>query len=180
MGKVFKWIGIVVVGFIVLGVISSMLGGGKTSEKVGTTNTSNSSGTTGTTQLASSYKVGDIIKVSDYIFTVTAFDLNVPSGNEYTKPKDGNQFVKISATIENKGTSKTTVSSLISMYLKDGEGVKYNQTFLVNGKPFDGELLANDKIKGEIYYEVPATVAGLKFYYNPSFLGNQTVVVNLN
>ena len=37
MGKVFKWIGIVVVGFIVLGVISSMLGGGKTSETSGTT-----------------------------------------------------------------------------------------------------------------------------------------------
>ena len=45
MGKIFKWIGIVVVAFIVLGVIGSMLGGNKGTTST-TTTTTTSQGTT--------------------------------------------------------------------------------------------------------------------------------------
>lgn len=178
MGKIFKWIGIAVVAFIVLGVIGSMLGGNKSTDgKISTTSTSNSSNST--PELASSYKVGDVVKTGDYIFTAISVNGDTPSGNEYIKPKDGSRFVTVELSIENKGTTKTSISTLISMYLKGSDGTKFQQSYTINPKPIDGELLANDIIKGSVTYEVPKTASGLKFYYNPAWITGKSIVIDL-
>ena len=178
MGKIVKWIGIVVVAFIVLGVIGSMLGGNKSTDgKISTTSASNTSNST--PELASSYKVGDVVKTGDYVFTTISVNGDAPSGNEYTKPTAGNRFVTVELSIENKGTTKTTISTVLNMYLKSGDGSKFQQSFLVNNKPIDGELLANDIIKGSVTYEVPKTASGLKFYYNPAWITGKSIVIDL-
>lgn len=135
MGKIFKWIGIVVVVFIAIGVIGAITNGGKSSEKVGSTSSSTDSSSSSSIDiLADSYKVGDIVKVGDYIFTLNTFTDNVSSGNQFITPKTGNKFIKLNLTIENKGKEKQSVSTLIQMYLKDGEGTKYTQTFIPDQK----------------------------------------------
>jgi len=153
---------------------------------IGSISTSNSqktgeivNSTTSTIELSEAYKIGDIVKVGDYTFTLNNFTDNVASGNQFIAPKAGNRFIKVNLTIENNSKEKTTISSLLQMYLKDGEGTKYQQTFLPSQKQVDGELLAGDKIKGDLVYEVPKTASDFKFYYNASWLTGQSIVIDL-
>jgi len=179
MGKIFKWIGIIIVIFIGIGIVGAIANGGKSSEKVGSTS-SNSSSSTSTDILADSYKIGDIVKIRDYIFTLNTFTDNVSSGNQFIAPKTGNKFIKLNLTIENTGKEKQSVSTIIQMYLKDKEGTKYTQTLIPDQKQVDGELLAGDKIKGDLVYEVPKAVTGLKFYYNAAWITGKSIVININ
>lgn len=170
---------------VILFVIGSSAGSNNNSTKIGenSTNTSTSTPTPTTKSenlLADSYKVGDVVKVGDYIFSVLSFNENVQSTNQFITPKAGNKFVQIELSIENQSKDKTTVSTILQMYMKDKEGAKYTQTFLPDQKSLDGELLAGDKIKGQLSYEVPTTASGFKFYYSAAWLTGKSIVVNLN
>lgn len=178
----FKWVGIIIVALIVLGVISAIFGGGKSSvdsAKVGEKTTETVKTTSNTPELKASYKVGDIVSVGDYLVTVNSFKNNIATDNQFIVPKDGNQFVQVDITIENKGKDKTNISTLLQMYVKDSEGSKFNQTFIPDQKSLDGELLSGDKVKGQLTYEVPKNVSGMKYYYNAAFLFGKSIVVDL-
>ena len=165
----------------------SMAGSGEKPEKVSQNNSvsipsrpaQSSAQSSKTTELKEKYKVGDVVKIGDYTFSVNSFEDNAASGNEYLKPKEGNKFVKINLTIENNGKEKTAISTMLQMYLKDSEGTRFKQTFLMDQKQIDGELLAGDKIKGDVAYEVPKNSTGLKFYYNAAWLLDESIVIEL-
>ena len=175
---------IILMTVILLGTLGNALGGKTTTESnklASSSSTSSSVNTSTETKLAGSYKVSDQIKTGDKTFTISNFKDNVSSGNEFIQPKSGNKFITLTMSITNNGKSKASISTLMGMYLKDSEGSKYNQTLMINtGKQLDGELLAGDTVKGDISYEVPIVATGLKFYYNPSWLGDETIIVTIN
>jgi Domain of unknown function (DUF4352) len=144
-----------------------------------TPNSTVAQATSATPPLKASYKVGDIIEVNNFVIKVNSVNQNADSGNPYTKPKEGNKFVTVDITLENKGDTKETISSFISFYIKNGEGEKGTSQFFSSLKPVDGELLAGDKIKGELAFEIAANSKDLKFYYNPSFLFGKSIVVEI-
>jgi len=178
-------IGIIAVILIVFAI--SMAGSGEKPEKtsqnsnvsISSSPAQNPAKSSKATELKEKYKVGDVVKIGDYTFSVNSFEDNASGGNDYLKPKEGNKFVKINLTIENNGKEKTTVSTMLQMYLKDSEGTRFRQTFLMGQKPLDGEILAGDKTKGDIAYELPKNSTGLKFYYNAAWLSGESIVVEL-
>jgi hypothetical protein len=164
---------------IVVIIIAIATGSGQKSEKVGTSSSSSSQTQQSQITIQDSYAINDIVKVSDFEFSVLSAK-NYISSNQSIKPKEGYKFIKVELYIENKGINKETVSTILNFYLKDSDGQKATQSFMGDDKSIDGELLKGDKIKGTITYEVPINSSGLKLYYNPSFITGKSIVVNLS
>ena len=161
---------------MVLIIIGAASGGSNNgTQKVGTN-------TTPTTQVqqpqAVNYKVGDQIKSGDFVFSVNS--VSKDQGTAYVKPTAGSIYIIPNVTIQNNGKTKSAVSTLLQMYIKDSEGNKYSPALTTNatGK-VDGELLAGDKVKGDVGFEVPLSATGLKFYFTPEWLTGDTIVVDL-
>lgn len=124
------------------------------------------------------YKVGEQVESKGFVFVVNGTRKDTGSG--FIKPEAGNVYLIPNVTIENKGAERTTISSLLQMYVKDSEGNKYTPTLTQNatGK-VDGELLGGEKIKGDVGFEVPTTATGLKLYFQADWLFGGTIVVDL-
>jgi hypothetical protein len=168
-------VGIIVILFI----IGAASGGGNKSQKVGENSQPTSqTATTSQTQAATTYKVGDQIQSGEYIVSVNS--VRKSSGSGYVKPKEGSVYIIPNVTIQNNSKDKTTISSLLQMYIKDGEGNKYNPALTsdATGK-VDGELLAGEKVKGDVGFEIPTTAKDLKFYYNAAWLTGQSITIDL-
>lgn len=180
MKKLLKWAGVGFLILIGLGVLASV--GKNSTQKVGTTASGQNQETSATNQeqqqMPTTYQIGDIVQSGSNIFMVNA--VRKDPGVEFMKPKEGFTYLIVDATIENKSNEKINASTLLQMYVKDEQGTKYTPT--IGAKTtgsLDGEILAGDKTKGEVVFEVPATATGLKFYFNPNWLTGQSIVVDL-
>lgn len=163
---------------VVISVIGAMSGGSKETQKVGENNSSTAPTNT-TTPTQETYKVGDQVQSGEHVFSVNA--VRKDTGTGFVKPKSGSVYLIPNVTVENKSNSPVTVSTLLSMYVKDSEGNEYTPTLTsdATGK-VDGELLAGEKVKGDVGFEVPSTATGMKFYYEPTWLGSEkTIIVDL-
>lgn len=130
--------------------------------------------------LQDSYKVGDTVEVDKHLVTLREFKDDVESENEFIKPDEGNKFIQIEMEIENQSDKKSNVSTILQMTLKDKDGIKYNQKSLGSSSgQLDGDLLAGDKVRGFISYEVPQDFSGGRFIYEPSFLSQDSIVFEL-
>lgn len=185
MKKALMILGGIFLVLIVLGVMGAAMGGKSNTgtEKVGTNNTTPAEQTQEVSAPTSvpqetSYKVGDQVKSGDFVFSVNS--VRQDQGSAYIKPKAGSVYVIPNVTIQNNGKEKAIVSTLLQMYIKDNEGNKYQPTLTqdATGK-VDGELLAGDKIKGDVGFEILTTAKELKFYFTPAWLTGSTIVVNL-
>lgn len=165
----------VILVLILLAIIGSA-GSGDT-KKVGENGSGNSTATPADAN--KTYKVGDQVQSRDYVFTVNS--VRKDQGSEFFKPKDGNVYRVANVTIENKSKDRTNISTLLQMYLKDSESTKYTPTIISSGTTgqVDGELLAGEKVKGDVAFEVPSTATSLKFYFTPEWLSGGTIVVDL-
>ena len=177
MKKLLKWGAIGIVILIVLGAVAGSGEKGE-SQKVGESKQAEGDQVEQSGATSTSYKVGDQVQSGDYIVSVNAVRKDVGSG--YIKPKVGFVYIIPNVTVQNNSTDKTTVSTLLQMYVKDSEGNKYTPTLApdATGK-VDGELLGVEKINGDVGFEVPTTATGLKFYYNAAWLTGESIVIDL-
>jgi len=94
-------------------------------------------------------------------------------GNEFlvAVAKEGKKYVIIDLTIENLQNDKThPISSILQFQLTDDEGYSYDLDFMAltsldKGFKGDGDLLPGMKTRGEVPFEVPEDVTGLKFMF---------------
>ena len=128
-----------------------------------TTNTgTKSSGNSTSTQSGSKsgnqhFKVGDQVNVGNtYMVTVNSVKTN--GGDDVSQPKAGNTFLVVDVTLKNTSSKEQNVSSLLQFTLKDSTGQKYDETILSSTTPPDGKLEAGDVLRGQIPYEVPASM----------------------
>lgn len=136
------------------------------------------SGTSAPSTTDTVYKVGDQVKSGDFIFTVN--EVKRDTGSDFIKPDDGNVYLIPNVTIENQSSKEANISTLLQMYVKDGEGNKYTPAMTADatGK-VDGELLAGEKVKGDVGFEVPADADELYLYYEASWLTGKTIKVQI-
>lgn len=170
--------------FLVIIVIGIAAGGGSSDEptKVGENGTAvnnqeESAAAPSTTDIV--YQIGDQVKSGDFVFSVN--EVRRDTGSGFIKPDDGNVYLIPNVTIENQSVKEVNISTLLQMYIKDGEGNKYTPTLTQDstGK-VDGELLAGEKVKGDVGFEVPANAKELYFYYEASWLTGKTIKVKLS
>ncbi|HUV46819.1 MAG TPA: DUF4352 domain-containing protein [Candidatus Bathyarchaeia archaeon] len=122
------------------------------------------------------FKIGEEIDAGDYFITVKG--ARKSSGT--IVPKAGNTYLLVDVLVENKTDEEKAVSSMLSSSVKDEEGVKYTITIGADNKgSLDGKLLPNDKLRGEVTFEVPKEATGFKYYFETGVFGGETVVVDL-
>lgn len=165
-GGVGKWIAIVLVAIVIIGVAA---GGGedekvskveptrgetskqpeKQTEKVATTAAPETED--------SSFGVGDTAEFKDIRVTLT--NIAESNGGDYNKPSEGNVFVLAEFEIENNSEKELTISSIMSFdAYQDGYATSQSLTALLEkeGEQLDGTIAPGKKMKGSIGYEIPA------------------------
>jgi len=128
------------------------------------------------------FKIGDIVKLKGLNITVNKVAVVV--GDEYTKPKDGNEFLAIDCTIENISDKETPISSMIMFKVvdKDGRACEYSLMGITAAKAgqLDGTIGVGRKISGAYVVEVVKGTKGLQLEFSGELLSTGQVIVNLN
>lgn len=184
--KKFKWWYILVI-IAVIGVISSLFGnGGSSPQKV---DSSSASATSASASVApspsetekSKFGVGESVKLND--ITVTFNGIKENSGSTYNKPKDGDEFVICSFTIENGSSRDITVSSMMSFeaYVDDfATSESLSAQITSDESQLDGSVAAGKKMAGAIGYEVPKTWKSLEISFTPDFWSGKDITFVAN
>jgi hypothetical protein len=82
----------------------------------------------------------------------------------FVVPKEGTVFVILDVTFENRGQEEITIGSRY-MRLTDAAGTPYPRSLVGASKPSPDSTLAPGKSsRGQIAYEVPKDVKGLKWF----------------
>jgi hypothetical protein len=114
-------------------------------------------------QIYDIYVVGDIIELQDHTITLNSIEIN---GN----------ILKANFTIENTGSQDVNVSSMLSFYAKDSDGVKLEEDYFNCGSSsLDGTVIPGDKLKGDICFKLGDN-KDIRFYYENNIFGYGAVV----
>lgn len=109
-------------------------------------------------------QLGDTIEVEKGLF-LTVNSVQVSQGG-FSAP-DG-VYLVFDCTYENRTDKETNLSTLMSLYIKDDDGVKYDQAMWADtAGSLDGTLMPDEKQKGEIAFDVPVDTEKINFYYEP-------------
>ena len=109
------------------------------------------------------YHVGDVIQVETHTIVLNSAEIN-------------GDLLKANLTIENKGSSEITVSSMLSFTAKAEDGTKLEQDiFDCGSSSLDGSILAGDKLRGDICWK-GLTTNTVKIYYAASLFGSGAIV----
>jgi hypothetical protein len=115
------------------------------------------------------FKAGDT--ASNTRWSVTVNSVKEVTSGPYTQPGAGNIFLVVDVTTQNLSSSPQLVSSGASFTLKDTTGQVYNEKVTGIGVPPDNPALQpNDKLRGQISYEVPKSLRDFTFQFQGSLL----------
>ena len=127
------------------------------------------------------FAVGEKATFDDKSITVTEVQRNYDTGNQFSQPESGKEFVIVTVNITNDGEG-TLDYNTFNFKLQDSNGVQQNEAFsaLSEGKLNSGSLAAGGKVTGKLAYEVPKDDAGLKLLYQDfSFFDNKAITFKL-
>jgi hypothetical protein len=115
--------------------------------------------------------VGQVVKVGD-IWNVTVNSVKKSPGDAISQPKSGNIYLIIDVTMKNVSTQEQNVSSLVSFSLQDSTGQKYTETItdLSDIHAPDGKVEAGALLRGQLVYEVPASLHAYMLSFQADFL----------
>lgn len=166
---------------VIIGGIAAA-GGGNEPKKVGENNTATTSNVENKKAETKIFKVGDVVQLND--FKVTVNKVYTVKGDDFAKPKDGNEFVAIDCTVENISDKEQVVSSIVMFKVvdKDGRACEYSLTgqTAANAGQLDGNIGPGRKLTGVYVVEVPKGTTGLELEFNSSLLTGGQVIVKLN
>lgn len=131
-------------------------------------------GTNSTPAGNTSFKIGEAIKLGDFIVTVNRAESSF--GNQMFQPTAGQEWINLNVTIENRDNTDVMVSSLGQMFIRDGQGNSYQvtpteKTMENPAFSLDGTILANSKRTGWVGFAVNRGATGLVFQFNSSMFG---------
>ena len=112
---------------------------------------------------------------------ITVTNVKRTQGNEWSKPKSGNEFVTITVNIENKGKEKLDYNPLY-FKLQNSQGQQEGMTFTTINQDTElssGELIPGGKVSGTITFEATKGDNNLALIYNNSFLSSKELKINL-
>lgn len=124
------------------------------------------------------FKIGDTVELDDFRITVNG--VRTSEGGQFMKPKEGNEYFYVDATVENISSEEKSVSSMLMFKVVDQDGRSMDMAIVedANGQ-LDGKVGAGRKISGEYIVEVPTETTGLELQFDSSLVGKQ-IVVKLN
>jgi hypothetical protein len=115
------------------------------------------------------FKVGDT--ATNTLWSVTVNSVKEVTSGPYAQSGAGMIFLVVDVTSQNLSSSPQLVSSEVSFTLKDTTGQVYNEKITGIGVPPDNtSLQPNDKLRGQISYEVPKNLHDFTFQFQGSLL----------
>lgn len=129
----------------------------------------------------SNYDIGDTVKLENVKITLKDVQKNFKMPSEYSGPKQGSQFVKVTTKIENISESEISVSEN-DMKIIDSKGAMENPTsatYILNDQ-FESAVLIPEGIReGAVIFEVPENDDGLKLIYHEPGENGQKIEFDL-
>lgn len=184
MSNFFKYFGIfvfvLIIGFVVLA-----LGFGSGSEQARKDNSnlvSNNTVSTQTPIAQTDYTVGQTIENSGRQLTVTKVTRNYSTGNQFTMPKTGKEFVLITVSLKNNGNSEVMFGAF-DFKVQDSNGVQSTtdaSTYSLDDVLESANLAKGGNVTGSMIFEVPKDDKNLVLLYNSSFWTGQQIKVKLS
>lgn len=117
--------------------------------------------------------VGQTYEGGGYKFTLVSMDVSDTDFGDMVKAKEGHRLIAVDVLIESTARSGVH-SALTHATIKDDQGYSYNATLLgkqpILAAKFD--VPAGTKERGWITFQVPASAAGLHFFYDVSFVND--------
>lgn len=176
----------IILALAILGGIGSAIGDKKDQPtKVAETTSTNSKPATQNESKKNetkAFKVGDVVQLKD--FKITVNKVYAVNGNDFAKPKDGNEFIAIDCTVENISKEEKPISSMVMFKVvdKDGRACEYSLTgqTAANAGQLDGTVGAGRKLTGVYVVEVPKGKTGLELEFDSSLLAGGQVIITLN
>lgn len=164
----------------VIGTFSRALGDGEKN------NTGDAAADTDTAQTAkkeqqTEFKVGEAATFDNKSITVTDVIRNYNTGNEFSVPESGKEFVLVTVSIANNSDSSLMFSTF-EFKMQDSNGVQMTESLeaVAQGRLSTGTLAKGGKTTGNMAFEVPAGDKGLKLLYrNGSLFNNRDISFNL-
>lgn len=118
------------------------------------------------------HALGETVQAGDLALTVN--EVTWPSGDDFNKPEAGHRFLVVDMTLENTGSDPLSISSMLQMSLKDSTGQIYNTdlsaTMAAKGKTPDGKIAPQEKLRGQVGYQVPTDRHGFVFVFDADIL----------
>ena len=115
------------------------------------------------------FNVGDT--ATNTLWNVTLNSVKEFTSGPYAQPGAGMIFLVVDVTTQNLSSSPQLVSSGASFTLKDATGQVYDEKITGIGVPPDNTALQpNDKLRGQISYEVPKSLHDFTFQFQGGIL----------
>ena len=112
--------------------------------------------------------VGQPVKCGDLSITVHSFTGS--AGEPMFEPEAGNQYIVVDLEVDNNAQEAEHVSTVMQMSIKTPEGYGYDQAmYFPEPKYPDGAIAAGQKARGNVAFEVPATIGAMNFVFDPMF-----------
>lgn len=127
------------------------------------------------------FNVGDVIEIDTFVLTIN--EVTFPSGDDSNKPSEGNKFLVVDLTIENRDTSTAAISTLLQTSVKDSAGRNYDLDISAQmasgGTSPDGELAPGERVRGQVGFQVPVDATELVFVFDADVFGAGKIFVAL-
>jgi hypothetical protein len=127
------------------------------------------------------FKVGDVVKIGTLNIIING--VTPPQDSDFAKPSQGNKFLIVDMTLENKGQNADNISTMIQMSLKDASGQSYKVDFKAmmasGGTSPDGELAPGEKVRGQVGFEIPTNATDLVFVFDADIFGSGKAFIAL-
>ncbi|MBS5951182.1 MAG: DUF4352 domain-containing protein [Clostridium sp.] len=176
--KWWMWLIILLLAFILIG----SLGSGEKDKDSNTDSTPQSETTDNnkTDDTKEFYSVGEEVKLGDNILIINSVEKS--NGSEWDKPKDGNEFVIVSVTIKNGGSSEISYNPF-DFKMQNSQGQITDQAFTTINNDTSlssGKLAAGGSVSGSIAFEQPTGDSALVLKYKSNIFSNKEIQVKLD
>jgi len=127
------------------------------------------------------FKIGDSIKLGDYMVSVTQITDPYKAKNQYMQPEKDKRLVAVEVLYENGTKDKSLDYNPMDWKMFDSQGYNYDWGFTESKDPKlnSGTLNPGSKVRGWVTFEVPTDSKDFKMQFVPSFLSNDNVEVQL-
>jgi hypothetical protein len=128
-----------------------------------------------------SFKINDVIKLGDYVVTVTKFVNNAPAPDEFSTPESGKKFVTVEVLYENRTSDKQLSYNPFDWKLIDSDGYNYDLDINSPKEPTlqSGTINPGQKARGWVNFQTPKEAKDFKLQFIPNWLSDDNVEVQL-
>jgi|GEM_PF-890837 hypothetical protein len=127
------------------------------------------------------FVIGEKIENSGKQLTVTKIERNYSTGNQFSVPKAGKEFVRVYIELVNSSSSEISFSPF-DFKVQDGDGLISSidsTSYSLTDALSSNSLAIGGKVKGSVVFEVPKDDKTIVLTYSASFWTGEKIKVNL-